>query len=258
MIDECIIKFRGKKSSYENSDTETLIHRLSTYQNDPIYIAIQNRAALDPAPDDNSYLQSLFLKQIVKSSFLLKLTAKGKVYCKMGQNLELPLARRLLQHSKEGLNIFQIDDIYRVGLVGKKHELYSKASSNFIAGAVIRGEEQLVGIECKARVTPRTDQREREHVFFLFRFQHISTASATNQPYTIVHADNEDLHMYVDYSHEAVQLLHQAYVLNFKFVLLLIGDASGNIIRGDVSDLLNELIVILFHLTFANIEKQLL
>jgi hypothetical protein len=37
----------------------------------------------------------------------------------MGQNLELPLARTLLPHSKEGLTIFQIDDIYRVGLVGK-------------------------------------------------------------------------------------------------------------------------------------------
>jgi hypothetical protein len=234
LIDECIIKFGGKKSSYENSDTETLIHRLSTYQNDPSYIAIQNRAALDPAPDDNSYLQSLFLKQIVKSSFLPKLTAKGKEYCKMGQNLELPLARKLLQHSKEGLTIFQIDDIYRVGLVGKKHELYSKASCDFIAGAVIGGEEQLVGIECKARVTPRTDQREREHALFLSRFQHISTstASTTNQLYTIVHADTEDFHLYVDSSHEAVQLLHQAYVFNFKFVLLLIGDASGNIIRG--------------------------
>jgi len=29
-----------------------------------------------------------------------------------------------------------------------------------------------------------------------------------------------------------VQLMHQAYVYKFKFVLLLIGDKSGNIIRG--------------------------
>jgi hypothetical protein len=123
---------------------------------------------------------------------------------------------------------------------------------------VIGGEEQLVGIECKACVTPRTDQREREHALFLSRFQHISTASTSNQLYTIVHADTEDFYLNVDSSHEAVQLLHQAYIFNFKFVFLLIGDASGNIIRGGVSDLLNELIVILFRLTFANIQMQLL
>jgi len=245
LIDECINKFGGKKSCYENCDTETLINRLSTYQNDPSYIAMQTRTALDPTPNDNSFSQSIFLKQIVKSSFLPKLTAKGKEYCKMGQNLELPLARKLLQHSKEGLTIFQIDDIYRVGLVGNKHELHAKASCDFVAGAVIEGEEQLVGVECKARVTPRTDQREREHALFLSRFQHTSTSStSTNQLYTILHADTEDFHLYIDSSHEAVQLLHQAYIFNFKYVLLLIGDASGNIIGGDVSDLFNELIVI--------------
>lgn len=66
----------------------------------------------------------------------------------MGQNLELPLAQKLLQHSKEGLTIFQINDIYQVGLVGKKYELYAKVSCDFVASAVIAGEKQLDGVEC--------------------------------------------------------------------------------------------------------------
>jgi hypothetical protein len=113
---------------------------------------------------------------------------KGKEYCKMGQNLELPYARKLLQHSKEGLTIFQIDDIYRVGLVGKKNEMYAKASCNFVAAAVIAGEEQLVGVECKACVTPRTDRCVREHALFLSCFHNNSTTtSTTNELYIIVY-----------------------------------------------------------------------
>jgi hypothetical protein len=128
-------------------------------------IALQNRRAHDCATTDASFLRTSFLRQIFKSSFLPKLTAKGKEYCKMGQNLELPFAQKLLQQSKEGLTLFQIENVYRVGLV-EKNEM------------------------------------------------------------------SKDFHTYIGSSHEAVQLLHQAYVYSFQYVLLLVGDASGNIIRG--------------------------
>lgn len=108
---------------------------------------------------------------IVKSSFLPRLTAKGKEFCKLGHELELPFARKLLQHSKEGLTIFDVEKIYRVSLVGKMNEMYVKALCDFVASAVIDGEKQLVGVECKAsRVTPGTHQRERAHTEFLSRF----------------------------------------------------------------------------------------
>jgi hypothetical protein len=123
---------------------------------------------------------------------------------------------------------------------GKKDEMYAKASCDFISGIVIAGEKQLVGVECKARVTPITHQREKEHAVFLSRFMSLCTSSttsysssATSSPelYTVICSDSEDFHLYVA-SHEAVQLLHQAYVYSFKYVLLPVGDASGNIIRG--------------------------
>ncbi len=61
-----------------------------------------------------------------------------------------------------------------MGLVGKSNEMFIKASCDFVAGAVIDGEKQLVGVECKARVTSGTHQRERAHTEFLSHFNNMS------------------------------------------------------------------------------------
>jgi hypothetical protein len=97
-----------------------------------------------------------------------------------------------------------------------------------------------VGIECKARVTLGTHQRERAHTELLSRFQGMSLSPSNTgtavggapELYTIISALSTDFCAYIDSSHEAVQLLHQAYVCGFKYVLLLVGDRTGNIIRG--------------------------
>jgi hypothetical protein len=253
LIEECISKFGGKKSTYESSTNERLICRLATYQNDPSYIALQNHRACFPQPEGVFLVRTSLLRQIVKSSFLPRLTAKGREFCKLGHDLEIPFARKLLQQSKEGLTKFTMEKIYRVGLVGKRDHLYAKASCDFIAGVIIKGENLLVRVECKARVTPATDQRERLHTEFISHFHSMSLASsmASTSPaststttssttfgirgaelYTIIEAASVDFNAYVDSSHKAVQLLHQAYVCSFKYVLLLVGDRSGNIIRG--------------------------
>jgi len=69
----------------------------------------------------------MLLKQNVKSSFLPRLTAKGREFCKLGHELELPFAIKFLQQSKEGHTKFTVEKIYCVGLVGKKGKLYAKA-----------------------------------------------------------------------------------------------------------------------------------
>ncbi len=116
---------------------------------DPSYMA----RVFNTRPESFSLLQFSLLKQIIKSSFLLRLTATGKEFCKLGHAIEILYAKKLLEHSKEGLTLFDVEKIYRVGLVAKRDEVYAKASSNFVAGDVIGGERQLVGVECKARVT---------------------------------------------------------------------------------------------------------
>jgi hypothetical protein len=106
LIDKCIAKFGGKKSSYENSDMKSPIQRLSTYQTDPTYIALQNGRVHDAESMSNSFLHTSFLKQIVKSSFLPKLIAKGKEYCKMGHNLELQICTKASSAFKGGTRHF--------------------------------------------------------------------------------------------------------------------------------------------------------
>jgi hypothetical protein len=146
------------------------------------------------------FLCKLFLKQIIICSFTPTLTAKEKAYCKMGQDRELPYALKLLKHSKDGLTKFHVSQLYCVGLLGKCNAMYAKASCDFIAGAVIDGERMLVRVECKARVTPATHQRECCHNEFLFCFHATSTGAISNSTgtelYTVVSVSSSDFHCY--------------------------------------------------------------
>ncbi len=175
----------------------------------------------------------------MKGRLCRKLTAKGKEYCKSGHQLELPFGKKLLKHSKEGITRFRVEKLFRVGLVGKNGEMYAKASTDFIGVAIIGNLETLVAIECKARVTPGTHQREREHAELLSRGgqgHYASTSnSSTLQLYTVIEALSGDYHKYVNSSHEAAQLVHTAYVYGLNYVLLLVGNSSGNIIRGKLA-----------------------
>ncbi len=79
LIDACINKFGGKKSLNEGSSNEELIHCLCTYQSNPsANSAPQTYRADNNPPEASSVLTDMVLPQIVKSSFLPKLSAKGK------------------------------------------------------------------------------------------------------------------------------------------------------------------------------------
>ena len=67
--------------------------------------------------------------------------------------------------------------------------MHAKASCDFIAGAIVDGEEMLVGIECKARVTAGTIQREHELGDNIQRNQRAFSGS---ELYTIVEASSTD------------------------------------------------------------------
>ncbi len=59
--------------------------------------------------------------------------------------------------------------------MGRQGRKYAKASCDFIAGVMVDGEKKLVGVECKARVTAGTMQRECEHRDYLSRFYNTGT-----------------------------------------------------------------------------------
>jgi hypothetical protein len=77
LIDACIRKFGGKKSNYNSYDNNYLIHRLSTYQEHPSNRQNSQNSQESPAA---SNLRTSLLKRIFESSFMPKLTAKGREY----------------------------------------------------------------------------------------------------------------------------------------------------------------------------------
>jgi hypothetical protein len=113
-------KFWGGSSSNEH-----LIQRLATYQSDPSNIACKRIRNSNPQGSVNIPL----LTQIVKSSFLPKLSAKGKEYNKMEHKLEVPFAKRLLEHSMMGLirlrlkRFIELDWLVRRGKPVQKHHV---------------------------------------------------------------------------------------------------------------------------------------
>jgi hypothetical protein len=59
-----------------------------------------------------------------------------------------------------------------------------------------------------------------------------SSSIREGELYIIIEVASADFHDYVDSLHEAMQLLYQAFACSFQYVLHLVGDRSGNIIRG--------------------------
>ena len=62
--------------------------------------------------------------------------------------------KKLLQHSKKGISKFHVEKLYRVCLVGRNFAPFAKALADFLASQLF---------ECKACITPSSNQRDREH-----------------------------------------------------------------------------------------------
>ena len=235
LIAAYVAKFGGSSSSLQKESKEELIQRLALrHFQAPNGRTNSSQSANTHSAAEESLRNSLLTK-IVEASFMPRLNAKGKEFCKSGHQLERPFGEKLLKHSKEGITKFKVEELFRVGLVGKSEAMYAKASTDFIGVATVDGVQTLVAVECKGRLTPGTSQAEREHAEDLSRRGRAETDFARSTPelYTVIEASSSDYHKYVDSTHEAVQLLHTAYVYSFEYVLLLVGDSAGNIIRGE-------------------------
>jgi len=113
LIEECI---SGKRSTYKGCNNEHLICRLVTTQNDPGFIVCQSRRARYPQPEGASLVGAPILKQIVKSSFLPKLTAKDRDFSKLGHSF---CNKTIAAVKREAYQIF-CGEIHHVGLVKKR------------------------------------------------------------------------------------------------------------------------------------------
>jgi hypothetical protein len=153
LIAICVNRFGESTRSYTKQGKEELIQLLaSRHSHEP---RVRENASTQPPQGRGSSnvagnsMRIQLLTKIVESSTLPRLSAKGKEYCKTGHQLEIPLGKKLLKHSKENITIFQVEKLYRVGLVGKSDEMYAKASADFIGVACMEGVHALFAVECK-------------------------------------------------------------------------------------------------------------
>lgn len=107
--------------------------------------------------ENHKELWQRLLGCVLKSTFMHKLTGKGKQYANIGHRNEEPLLRALLNRDDNPHKLLQI---LRPGLVSKGDNPYAKTSVDAIGLIKYDNELELVGIELKSRVTNQTRERE--------------------------------------------------------------------------------------------------
>ena len=224
-------------------------------------------AALNESDDDGTvvelskkqevwqaFLQQTFLKPLSKQKTESEAMSK-RSYCRRGHELEAPIVQSFLkdQQSNEHLRRsypVEISDVCDAGLVAKsREEFHAKGSIDFVAVGTRkkkRGDPpgtplttETVGIEIKARLSPKTLGEEEKHFYEIKRYFESQGgsnshrfASAKEKKYFKCAADSDDFARIVRSSHELIQLLHHAYIFNLNYVLLLIGDTQGQVVFG--------------------------
>ncbi len=94
--------------------------------------------------------------------------------------------------------MFIVDNIFRVSLVEKELEFYAKASLDFMAVVTIENRKCLVGVECQARVTSATQQRERAQAELLSRLQSPTSTCSASTSSSTSHRSSRELYAVID------------------------------------------------------------
>jgi hypothetical protein len=180
--------------------------------------------------------QSL-LFSVLSAGYLDPLKGDGKKYTRRGHQLECHIIRQCLKEHQDNSGVeapLKVVMACTAPLVKKRSKRYARDSIDFIG--ISRddyGETSAIGIEVKARVSNKRHQEETEH---LARIRRLLGGDRTprqrKQKYFRVSAESPDFTELVDDTHEAVQVLHHAYVYGFESVLLLVGDNHGDVLYG--------------------------
>jgi hypothetical protein len=200
-----------------------------------------------PQPADGLPLltkSQTLLRIALESSYLPKLEGQAKGYANRGHELEKPILERLLRHSREGLTPIKVLELGSAPLVLRNNVGMPcvGGSVDAVARAVVPvegeddedQEEELILVEAKARVTASTEAKERRRQGYarLANGANSRRRHATRTKYWEINAQSEDFAFFVDDKMEALQILHHAFVYDVRYVLLLMGNDTADIISG--------------------------
>jgi len=245
------------------------------------YYAINSNDDAIPLPQrptkayDEFSLSEKCIKALLDSTYMPKLSGRGKEWAKKGDERELTILlrfkneiideqiaagdfsdKKIMFHEfchtplvgfRNGYsNINDADDSddsndsdddeYNINSM---HTFMWKASADFLASASINGDSVLIGIEVKCRVTLKTSHHERELLALgslRKRDRFRGIGNRSGMKYFLLHWKSKLLRKFLHEEKEMCQILHCVVMYRCDYWMLLIGDSNGNVIAGILVD----------------------
>ncbi|CAB9527303.1 unknown protein [Seminavis robusta] len=187
------------------------------------------------------------LLTVVKAGYLDPLKGDAKKHTRRGHQLECHIMRACLRElDEEGMDSpMKLIAACTAPLVERKQQRYVRGSIDFLAFASVDDIDVVpIGVEIKSRVAARTDQQATHQAEVIRRLLgEDRTPRQRQRKYFSVRADSDKFKRIVNSTHEAIQVLHHAFVYDLEYVLLLVGDNGGAVVYGVfvlVSDAIKE------------------
>jgi len=174
-----------------------------------------------------NHVEHAAMRCVLERSFLKHQKGEEREYCKQGHKLEAPIMKQWITEAMDGS--FDIDTrdatflgAYTAGLAARKNAIHARDSIDFILSVEMEdGSVVPWGVEIKSRLTLPTTNKEINLAYEIGKHNRINM--------------NEALR-YIPNQNERWQVAQHAYVYDLDIVLLVIGDAQGQIIRSVIID----------------------
>ena len=167
------------------------------------------------------------IKAVLKKSFLPHQKGAAREYCSLGHRLEKPILKQwvnLVLEARYPNPKVNVKAAYTAGLASKRGMPVAKDSIDFVL-AVEDGDGDIEtwGFEAKGRVTVKTAADEEDYLHSIELDDHLQIdASEVNEAVANVS--------------ERFQILHHAFVYDFRTVVLAIADEQAQLIRSLIVD----------------------
>ncbi|CAB9497204.1 unknown protein [Seminavis robusta] len=169
---------------------------------------------------------------VIRAGYLEPLSAVATKYTRRGHQLECHIMRDCLkEHAVDATESpLKLTAACSAPLVMSRSHNFARDSIDFIA---MVADGTLIGVEIKARLGKKKDQQETQHVDQIRRLLgQDRTPRQRRVKYFEVDASSAEYATMVGNKHEAVQVLHHAFVYGFDCILLLVGDTCGEVMYG--------------------------
>ena len=202
------------------------------------------------SPEDTVRLK--LLQRVLTSSYLKRLDDTTQVeYTRRGHALEKQYARCLWDESNRAFQIEmacpRLAAIVSNGMVAKRDMVFVKDSDDFLALVKRNNEEpfspdevptqlddvaeyDIMPLEMKARLSPRTEQQQR--AIQQSASEKFNIGDSKRKFFEVDSRDTDVLEEYIPDNKEAIQILHHAFCHGSDRAMLLSGDDHGKLIMG--------------------------